>query len=79
MTIRKLKNVSNTKILKIEQAFESDEEDGPGKKLTIQEVAQITALAEDVVRRKLSFWIVKGLVREVEPGVYQVQEEVCFH
>lgn len=44
--------------------------------LSLQEVATQLELPETLVRKRISFWVAKGVLREVSAGVFDVQESL---
>jgi len=45
-------------------------------RLSLQDVAQQLELPEALVRKRIGFWVAKGVLREVSAGVYDVQESL---
>jgi len=49
---------------------------GPSTRLSLQEVARRLELPEALVRKRIGFWVAKGVLREVSAGVFDVQESL---
>lgn len=49
---------------------------GTTPRLSLQEVAARLELPEALVRKRISFWVAKGVLREVSAGVFDVQESL---
>merc|ERR1712039_407957 len=52
------------------------QEDKPSPRLTLQDVATQLGLPEELVRKRISWWVAKGVLREVSAGVFDVQESL---
>jgi hypothetical protein len=48
----------------------------PSSRLSLQEVASRLELPEALVRKRIGFWVSKGVLREVSAGVFDVQESL---
>jgi len=48
----------------------------PPPRLSLQEVASRLELPEALVRKRIGFWVSKGVLREVSAGVFDVQESL---
>jgi len=48
--------------------------DTGSKRLGFQEVAALLGLPEAITRKRIGFWVSKGVLREVSAGVFEVQE-----
>jgi len=48
----------------------------PSPQLSLSEVAQQLELPESLVRKRISFWVAKGVLREIRAGVFDVQESL---
>eukprot|EP00929_Paragymnodinium_shiwhaense_P007001 TRINITY_DN110959_c0_g1_i1.p1 TRINITY_DN110959_c0_g1~~TRINITY_DN110959_c0_g1_i1.p1 ORF type:complete len:1117 (+),score=226.83 TRINITY_DN110959_c0_g1_i1:194-3544(+) len=46
------------------------------QRLSLQQVASALELPETVTRKRLGFWLSKGVLREVRAGIYEVQESL---
>merc|ERR1711920_58632 len=54
----------------------ADNARGTSRCLTLQEVALQLGLPEALVRKRIGFWVAKGVLREVSAGVFDVQESL---
>merc|ERR1712217_502478 len=54
----------------------SEGADGASRRLSLQEVASELGLPEALVRKRIGFWVAKGVLREVSAGVFDVQESL---
>jgi len=59
-----------------EAAASSTSPRAPAPKLSLQEVASRLELPEALVRKRIGFWVSKGVLREVSAGVFDVQESL---
>lgn len=53
-----------------------DSEAGQAAQLSLQDVVTQLELPEAQVRKRLNFWVSKGVLREVATGVFEVQESL---
>merc|ERR1712060_575010 len=47
-----------------------------GPRLSLQEVASSLSLPEALTRKRIGYWVSKGVLKEISAGVFEIQESL---